>query len=125
MRILSFLLFISSFTLAQSQNSTNLLTEKAPCTFEMTVEQLTAKELNFKCEELFDNKSFGIEKFRIKFRGSASIPVKGNTLNAKSHIIAKKLKVGDYVTIFHVENLIVNGTKSQEFKTLNIKIIEP
>ncbi len=125
MRILSFLLIISSFTLAQSQNSTNLLTERAPCTFEMTVEQLTAKKLNFKCDELFGNDSFGIENFRIKFRGSASIPVKGNTLNAKSHILAKKLKVGDFVTIFHVENLIVNGNKSQEYKTLDIKIIEP
>ena len=90
MRILPILLFILSFTIAQSQNSRNLLIEKAPCTFEMTVEQLTAKELNFKCEELFDNKSFGIEKFRIKFIGSASIPVKGNTLNAKSLMKAKK-----------------------------------
>jgi len=125
MRILSFLFFILSFTLAQSQNSTNLLTERAPCTFEMTIEQLTAKELNFKCDELFDNKSFGIENYRIKFRGSASIPVKGNTLNAKSHMLAKKLKVGDYVTIFHVENIIIDGNTSQEYKTLDIKIIEP
>lgn len=125
MRILFFFLFISSFTIAQSQNSTNLLVDRAPCTFEMTVEQLTAKELNFKCDELFNNNSFGIENFRIKFRGSASIPVKGNTLNAKSRVLAKKLKVGDYVSIFHVQNLIIDGNKSQEYKTLDIKIIEP
>ncbi|MFC4721779.1 hypothetical protein ACFO5O_05580 [Geojedonia litorea] len=125
MRILSFLLFISSFSFAQSQNSANLLIDRAPCTFEMTVEQLTSKKLNFKCEELFGNDSFGIENFRIKFRGKASIPVEGNTLNADSNILAKKLKAGDYVTIFHVENLIVDGNKSQEYKTLHIKIIEP
>ena len=123
MRILTFLLFAMSFTFVQSQNSTNLLIDRAPCTFEMTVEELTAKQLNFKCSELFDNDSFGIENFRIKFRGTASIPVKGNILNAKSHILAKKLKAGDYVTIFHVENLLVNGNKSQEYKTLDIKII--
>ena len=125
MRILTFLLFAMSFTFVQSQNSTNLLVDRAPCTFEMTVEELTTKQLNFKCSELFDNNSFGIENFKIKFRGTASIPVKGNTLNAKSHVLAKKLKAGDYVTIFQVANLIVNGNKSQEYKTLDIKIIEP
>ena len=64
-----------------------------------------------------------VENFRIKFRGSASIPVKGNTLNAKSHKEAKSLKTGDFVTIFYIENLIINNQKSQEFKTISIKII--
>ena len=104
MRNLFFILFVSLVTLVQSQNSTNLITNQTPCTFEMTVEQLTAKELIFKCEDIFEAQAFTIENFRIKFRGSASIPVKGNTLNAKSHKEAKSLKTGDFVTIFYKSN---------------------
>jgi len=114
-----------SVSFAQSQNSKNLLINRAPCTFEVTKEQLTANKLTLKCAKLFENKPFEIENFKIKFKDHPAIAVSGNSLNAKSHALAKKLKVGDYVTIFQIENIILNGRKSQEYKTLIIKIVRP
>jgi hypothetical protein len=125
MRFLIFLLFISSIASAQCNNSTSFPVNRAPCTFEITIEQLTAKELSFKCPELFNNESFRIENFNIKFESKPTINVKGNTLNAKSNILAKNLKVGDHVIIFRVKNIIINGNNSQEYNTLDIKIVEP
>ena len=125
MRFSSCLIFILIFSFAQSQSSENLLTNRAPCTFEITKDQLTANKLTLKCAALFENKPFEIENFKIKFKGHATIAVSGNSLNAKSHSLAKKLKVGDYVTIFQIENIILNGRKSQEYKTLIIKIVTP
>ena len=125
MRILSILLIILNFSFAQSQSSKNLLIDKAPCTFEMTIAELTDNELNFKCDETYENQPFGIENFKIKFIRNASIFVSGNSLNGKSISLARKLKTGDYVTIFDIENININGKKSQEFKTLIIKIIKP
>ena len=73
-------------------------------------------------KEIYENQSFGIENFKIKFIRNASILVSGNSLNGKSISLARKLKTGDYVTIFDIENININGKKSQEFKTLVIKI---
>jgi len=124
MKILLLLLTFSSFSFAQNEESKNLLTDKAPCTFELTIGELISDELKFECSEVFENKAFRIENFRIKFREHASILVSGNSLDSKSKRLAKNLKVGDYVTVFYIENIIMNGEKSQDFKTLNLKIVE-
>ena len=125
MRILLLLLTFTSLSFAQNEKSTNLLKDKAPCTFELTIDELISDDLKFRCSDIFENKAFGIENFTIKFRGHASIPVSGNSLNSKSEWLAKNLKIGDYVTIFHIENMIIDGEKSQDFKTIKIKIVKP
>jgi|GEM_PF-3619880 len=124
MRILLLLLTFSSFSFAQNEKITNLLTDTAPCTFELTIDELISDELKFECFEIFENKTFRIENFRIKFRGHASISISGNSLDMKSEKLAKNLKIGDSLTIFHIENMIVDGEKSQDFKTMNIKIVK-
>ena len=98
-----------SFSFAQSQSSKK--------------NQLTTNKLTLKCAALFKNKPFDFENFKIKFKDYATIPVSGSSLNAKSYSLAKKLNVGDYVTIFQIENRILNGRKSHEHKTLIIKIV--
>jgi len=88
-----------SFSFAQSQSPP---TNKAPCSFEVTKNQLTANKLTLKCAALFKNKPFEFENFIIKFKDYATIPVSGSSLNVKSYSLAKKLNVGDYVTIFQI-----------------------
>ncbi|MFK7781657.1 hypothetical protein [Psychroserpens sp.] len=123
MRILFLLLTFSCFSFAQNENSKDLLNNNAPCTFELTIDQLVSNELSFNCTEVFGNKSFKIENFRIKFRDQPSIQVIGTALNFESKVIAENLKTGDVVHIFFIEHIILDNKKSQDFKTLKVKIV--
>ena len=125
MRTIFILLFALSITIVKGQQSNNNLNSKAPCTIKITVAQLTNKDLYFKCKDSFKDNPFQIEGFRIKFEGSATINVKGKTLNGKAHSLARKLKAGDLVTIFDIKYIIVAGKKSQGFQSLVIQIIAP
>lgn len=124
MKILFLLMSFSSLSFSQNENSKNLMTNNAPCTFEMTVDQLTSDKLNFNCPEVFQDKAFKIQNFKIKFIGYASIIISGNSLNFRSKKIAESLKVGDYVTIIEIEDIIIGKKVSQNYQTLIIKIIQ-
>ncbi|MGJ8593545.1 MAG: hypothetical protein ACSHXF_13420 [Aquaticitalea sp.] len=124
MKIIYFFLAFSTLSWSQNNDSKDLLSEAAPCIFQLTIERLTSDHLIFKCSEAFENNPFGIQDFKIKFRGYPTIHVQDTVLDFKSKQLACSLSVGDYVTIFDIENLIVENKKVQKFKTLSIQIIE-
>ena len=124
MKMLLLLLTFTTLSFGQNVRSRDLLANKAPCVFEMNIEQLTSDKLTFKCSEVFENKPFGIQNFKIKFFGNPSIVVYGNSLNDESKGIVKNLKTGDYVTIYDVQNINVLSLDHKEYATLIIKIVD-
>lgn len=124
MRTLFLLLFIFNGSFSVNRNSSEPKIKRFPCTFQLSVNQLIADDLNFQCDSAYENKAFKIENFRITFKGQPSILVSGNSLNEKSKNLAKNLKVGDFVTIFMIENIIKDDKKSNDYSTILIKIID-
>jgi len=124
MRILFLLLFILNGSFSVNRNSLEPKIKRFPCTFQLSVNQLIDDDLSFQCDDVYGNKAFKIENFRILFKGQSSILVLGNSLNEKSKILAKNLKVGDFVTIFMVENIIIESEKFNDYSTILVKVIE-
>lgn len=125
MKYLFFLfLTISTLSFAQNANSKTVEKNQKPCTIEMTINQLTSDDLNFKCAQLFKNKPFKIENFKIKFQGHPSVLVEGNILNDTAKELASTLKSGDVAYIFDIENVNSEKPKNKEYQSLMIKIID-
>lgn len=124
MKILLLLLTFTTLSFGQSVKSRDLMANKAPCTFEMTIEQLTSDKLNFKCPEVFENKPFGIQNFKMKFPGKPTIAIDGNSLNDASKIIVKSLKTGDIITIYDIQNINILKLDNKEYNTLLVKIVD-
>ena len=124
MKTLLLLLTFTTLSFGQNAKSRDLMDNKAPCIFEMNIEQLTSDKLNFKCSEVFENKPFGIQNFKIKFFGKPSMTIYGNSLNDESKIIAKNLKIGDIVTIYDIQKINILRLDNKEYNTLMIKIVD-
>ena len=124
MRILIVFLMLSTMSWAQNTASRDLMADKAPCVFEMTVEELTAYELYFTCDKTKTMRPFGIENFKIKFSGQRTIKVTGNMLDANARASAAKAKVGDQIFIFEIEHIVSSNNTLPHYKALVIKLIE-
>lgn len=124
MKTVLLLLFFTTLSFGQTAKSRDLMVDKAPCIFEMTIAQLTADKLAFKCPEVYDNKPFDIQNFKIKFMGKASIVIDGNALNEESKAIAKTLQPGNIVSLYDIQKINVLSLDNKTYKTLLIKIVE-
>lgn len=125
MKIYIFLFVITSISFAQKTNQKDVLTKTAPCVFEMTIDDLKSKNLQFNCNSVFENKPFKINNFRLKIKGNASVLNYGNTLNPKGKALLRKLYPGNYITIFNIKNIVLqNKILDNSFKSFKIKIIE-
>ena len=124
MKILFLLLAFSTFSFAQNGNAKTVSSNQPACTFEMTAKQLTSKELKFKCSEVYENRSFRIENFKIKFRGNPSLLISGQALNDEALEIAQNLKAGDHFYIFDIENITIGKANNQDFQSLKGQIID-
>lgn len=124
MKIVFFLLAFSTFSFAQKTKSADVISAKKQCTVQMSIEQLTAKNLDFKCSESSNNEIFKIEKFKIKFRGNPALLVQGSSLNDAAKELASISKPGDHVYIFDVENDNSGKKESLKYTSVYIKLID-
>ena len=124
MKIVLAFLMLTTLSFGQTTKSRELMVAKAPCIFEMTIAQLTAEKLAFKCPEVYDNKPFDIQNFKIKFMGKPSIVIPGNALNEESKAITKTLQPGNIVSLYDIEKINVLSLDNKTYTTLLIKIVE-
>lgn len=124
MKTLFFLLAFSTFTFAQKSKATDVVSDQKQCTVKMSIKQLTAQNLDFKCAESSNNEILKVENFKIKFIGNPSVEVKGSSLNDVAKELASISKVGDRAYIFDFGDSNPYKEDSQMYKSIFITIID-